>query len=65
MGWFILKDVIYVENNYSVSVREHSFRFYDFINKSEKFIPYDEVGVIIFDGGKSYFSNTFVQRCLH
>ncbi len=64
MGWFILKDVIYVENNYSVSVRGHSFRFYDFINKSEKFIPYDEVGVIIFDGGKSYFSNTFVQKCL-
>ncbi|WP_260980970.1 hypothetical protein [Staphylococcus hominis] len=50
-----MKDVIYVENHYFVTVKENSIKFRNVIDKSEKFYLFEEIEAIIFDHYKSYF----------
>ena len=45
-GWK-MKDVIYVENHYFVTVKENSIKFRNVIDKSEKFYLFEEIEAII------------------
>ena len=62
-GWK-MKDVIYVENHYFVTVKENSIKFRNVIDKSEKFYLFEEIEAIIFDHYKSYFSHKLVIKCI-
>lgn len=59
-----MKDVIYVENHYFVTVKENSIKFRNVIDKSEKFYLFEEIEAIIFDHYKSYFSHKLVIKCI-
>lgn len=59
-----MKDVIYVENHYFVTVKENSIKFRNVIDKSEKFYLFEEIEAIIFDHYKSYFSYKLVIKCI-
>ncbi|MGV2928386.1 type II CRISPR-associated endonuclease Cas1 [Macrococcus capreoli] len=59
-----MKDIVYIENSYTVSVREFGFRFYNFIDKKELFFAFDEVEMFIFDNPKCYLSSTFINTCI-
>lgn len=59
-----MKDVIYVENYYFVTVKEASIKFKNVIDKTEKFYLLDEVEAIIFDHPKCYFSHKLVIKCI-
>lgn len=59
-----MKDVIYVENHYFVTVKENSIKFRNVIDRSEKFYLFEEIEAIIFDHYKSYFSHKLVIKCI-
>lgn len=59
-----LRDVVYVENRYYVSVKKNSFRFFDLLNKKEKFIPFEDVGFLVFENKNSFFSKRMIDVCL-
>lgn len=60
----IMKDIIYVENHYFVTVKDDSFKFKNVIDKVEKYFLIGEVEAIIFDHPNSYFSNKLVISCV-
>ena len=51
-----MKDVIYVENHYFVTVKENSIKFRNVIDKSEKFYLFEEIEAIILIIIKAIFS---------
>ncbi|TDM26797.1 type II CRISPR-associated endonuclease Cas1 [Macrococcoides caseolyticum] len=59
-----MKDIVYIENSYNVSVREFGFRFYNFIDKKELFFTFDDVETFIFDNQKCYLSTSFINACI-
>lgn len=59
-----MRDVVYVENRYYVSVKNNSFRFFDLVNKKEKFIPFEDIGFLIFENKNSFFSKRMIDACL-
>lgn len=59
-----MKDIIYVEHKNYVSVKETSLCFKNVIDQSEKYIPFDDIGTLIFDNIESYFSNKVVNECV-
>lgn len=59
-----MKDVIYVENHYFVTVKEHSIKFRHTIDKSEQYYMLDDIEALIFDHPRSYFTQKLVAKCI-
>lgn len=59
-----MKDIIYVEHKNFVSVKETSLCFMNVVNQTEKYIPIEEIGMLIFDNIDSYFSNRVIIECV-
>ncbi len=60
-----MKDVIYVEHKNFISVKGHSLSFKNLINKTIKYIPIEDISMVIFDNIDSYFSNQVVNVCVN
>lgn len=58
-----MKDIVYVENSYSITLREHSFRFYNYISKKEIFYPSDEIEFLVIDNQKTLLSSKVISFC--
>ena len=58
-----MKNIIYVENQTFVTANNHSVIFRNVITKDEKFIPFDDIEVIVFDNQNSYFSAKIINKC--
>lgn len=56
--------MVYVKNRYFVSTKENSFRFYDLVKKEEKYIPFDDVSILIFEHRNSFFSMKLINTCV-
>lgn len=59
-----MKDIIYVEHKTFISVKDTSLCFANVVNKTEKYIPFEDIGMLIFDNIDSYFSNRIINECV-
>lgn len=59
-----MKNTIYVEHKNFVSVKDQSLCFKNVIDKTEKYIPFEDLGMIIFDNVDSYFTSSVVTTCI-
>lgn len=59
-----MKDVIYVEHKNFVSVKGESLCFKNVIQKTERYLPFEDISMIIFDNVESYFSNAVINICV-
>ncbi|EFU73219.1 type II CRISPR-associated endonuclease Cas1 [Enterococcus italicus] len=59
-----MKDIIYVERKYFLTVKGESIKFVNVMDKTEKYIPLDDVEWLIFDHPSSYFSNKLITECM-
>lgn len=58
-----MKDIIYVKRHYFVTAVKNSFKLFNVIDKSEDYIPIEDVDMFIFDCPRSYFSNYLIEVC--
>ncbi|MHD0396714.1 type II CRISPR-associated endonuclease Cas1 [Staphylococcus simulans] len=59
-----LKDIIYVKRYYFVTASKESFKLVNIIDKSESYIPFEDVDMFIFDHPRSYYSNQLIETCI-
>lgn len=59
-----LKDIIYVKRYYFVTASKESFKLINVIDKSESYIPFEDVDMFIFDHPRSYYSNQLIETCI-
>lgn len=59
-----MSSVIYVEHRHFVTVKNDSLKFRNLITKEERYIPFDDVEVLIFANQHCSLSHTVIQQCL-
>ncbi|WP_242680155.1 hypothetical protein [Staphylococcus sp. 191] len=59
-----MKDIIYVENHYFVTVKNESIKFKNVVEKNEKFYLLEEIEALIFDMPRSYLSQKLIIKCI-
>lgn len=59
-----MKDIIYVENHYFVTVKNESLKFKNVIEKNERFYLLDDIEALVFDSPRSYYSQKLIIKCI-
>ena len=58
-----MKNIVYVENQNFVSVTKEGFKFTNLVTKEKRYLTFGDVGFLVFDNRKCYFSAKVIEKC--
>ncbi|EKW98571.1 type II CRISPR-associated endonuclease Cas1 [Ligilactobacillus saerimneri] len=58
-----MKNIVYVENQNFVSVTKEGFKFTNLATKEKRYLTFGDVGFLVFDNRKCYFSAKVIEKC--
>lgn len=59
-----MRDIVYIENRYFISHLEHALKCYDYVNKTDHYIAFDEIDILVLDNLNTYLSSGVINACL-